>query len=170
MAKDKSREKLFRHVISLVTNVSLFVVFGTMLLLIYLPYSDSIDAMFDPRPEPLTGSYENVGPVDEDKVVNGIHVATGMVYDDNFMVVKRACTSCHSAKLVTQNRATRDGWKQMIRWMQETQNLPDLGKDEGKILDYLAKNYAPNDVGRRQILDQEQIEWYTLQLDELHAE
>ena len=168
MTKKKNEVTLFVQMVNLVVRGSLLIVFGTMLLLIYIPYSDSIDAIFEPGPELLTGSYENVssdGSSNNEKVVNGIHVATGLVYDKNFQVVRASCTSCHSAKLVTQNRATRDGWKQMIRWMQATQGLPDLGKQEVKILDYLAKNYAPDDVGRRKVLDQSEIEWYTLNLN-----
>ena len=51
------------------------------------------------------------------EVVDGIHIASGMVYDENFDVVKATCTSCHSSKLIIQNRATREGWKDMIVWM-----------------------------------------------------
>ena len=61
---------------------------------------------------------------------------------------------------MTQNRATRDGWKDIIVWMQETQKLWDLGDNEPLILDYLGKNYAPNKKGRRQNL--KNIEWYEL--------
>jgi len=70
------------------------------------------------------------------------------------------CTTCHSAELVTQNKMTRDGWLATIRWMQESQNLWDLGQNEDLILDYLAKNYAPEDTGRRRSLGK--IEWYEL--------
>ena len=77
------------------------------------------------------------------------------------LLVIANCTGCHSGKLVTQNRATREGWRNMIRWMQETQNLRDLGTDEEKILDYLAKHYAPAEQGRRQNLVVE--EWYELE-------
>ena len=77
------------------------------------------------------------------------------------LLVIANCTGCHSAKLVTQNRATREGWRNMIRWMQETQNLKDLGADEEKILDYLSANYAPTEQGRRQNLTVE--EWYRLE-------
>jgi hypothetical protein len=44
--------------------------------------------------------------------------------------------------------------------MQATQNLWDLGEDEAIILTYLAKNYAPSAIGRRQSLVVEQ--WYAL--------
>ncbi|MEL6926059.1 MAG: hypothetical protein AAFO94_18605, partial [Bacteroidota bacterium] len=78
---------------------------------------------------------------------SGLIVATG------FPQVRALCTSCHSAKLITQNRASREGWEQMIRWMQEKQNLMDLGTNEPIILDYLAANYAPQEAGRRANLD-----------------
>ena len=62
---------------------------------------------------------------------------------------------------MSQNRATREDWQEMIRWMQKTQNLWDLGENEPKILDYLEKNYGPEDTGRRKQLDVK--EWYTLE-------
>jgi len=103
---------------------------------------------------------------DWDLVRNGIHVRTGLKADPNLKLIIGSCTSCHSAKLITQNRATRQGWQNMIVWMQETQGLPNLGTKEPIILDYLAKNYAPKEVGRRQNLNIEEIEWYILNLDD----
>lgn len=100
------------------------------------------------------------------EVVDGIHVQTGLVYAEGFDIVRGTCTACHSAKLVTQNRATREGWAHMIDWMQETQGLWDLGKNEAIILDYLAKHYAPKAVGRRANLDLEAVKWYVLELKE----
>ena len=82
-----------------------------------------------------------------------------MVDAEGVVIVKAYCTSCHSAKLISQNRATREGWESMIRWMQQTQNLGDLGVNEPIILDYLAEHYSPVRKGRRQAL---QIEWYDL--------
>jgi hypothetical protein len=90
---------------------------------------------------------------------------SGLAYAPGFGIVRGNCTTCHSAKLITQNRATREGWKQMIVWMQETQNLHDLEEDEPIILDYLAKHYAPAEVGRRGNLDVEEIEWYIHELE-----
>lgn len=63
--------------------------------------------------------------------------------------VRRNCTVCHSAALITQSRATREGWLEMIRWMQDTQRLWPLGENEEVILDYLAANYSPSFRGRR---------------------
>ncbi len=103
---------------------------------------------------------------EEDQIENGIHMPTGLVVAEGFEQVRATCTACHSAKLVTQNRATRQGWKEMIRWMQETQGLWQLGEQEDVILDYLAANYAPQETGRRANLDLEAIEWYVLERTE----
>ena len=55
------------------------------------------------------------------------------------------CTACHSAKLVQQNRATRHGWREIIRWMQRTQGFWELdAQHEEQMLDYLATHYGPN--------------------------
>ena len=100
-------------------------------------------------------------PADLEGVVNGIHVESGLVVGENWELVRTTCTACHSGKLVTQNRADREGWTKMIRWMQETQNLWDLGENEGPILDYLATYYAPQKKGRRARLTN--IQWYDLE-------
>ncbi|MEM1325266.1 MAG: hypothetical protein AAGI23_04890 [Bacteroidota bacterium] len=100
------------------------------------------------------------------KVQDGIHVESGLVYAAGFELVKTQCTTCHSAQLITQNRASRAGWEQMIRWMQATQGLWELGDNERPILDYLAEHYAPEEEGRRANLDVEAIEWYVLELEE----
>lgn len=85
----------------------------------------------------------------------------GLVDAPGHNLVFSQCSGCHSLKLVTQNRATRDGWKNMIVWMQETQNLWDLGENEDKVLDYLSTYYAPTKQGRRANL--KVSEWYQLE-------
>lgn len=118
------------------------------------------------RPAPVKSTYT---PSEEelfDEVKDGINVQTGLIYAKGFETVRRNCTSCHSPKLIIQNRATKEGWKQMITWMQETQGLWDLGKNEAIILDYLSTNYAPEETGRRANLEVEKIEWFVLELDE----
>lgn len=95
------------------------------------------------------------------KIENGIHVQTGFVDDKGIKQVIQNCTSCHSAKLVTQNRMSKEGWEATILWMQETQNLWDLGQNQEIITTYLAKNYGPVAKGRRQNL--ENIDWYPLE-------
>ena len=88
---------------------------------------------------------------------------TGMIVDKDLYMVKAQCTSCHSSKLIVQNRFTRDGWKQKIRWMQAKHNLWDLGETEKQVLDYLEKYYAPAPaVARREAL--KDIKWYKLEI------
>ncbi|WP_276166623.1 monoheme cytochrome C [Zobellia alginiliquefaciens] len=102
-------------------------------------------------------------PVEEDdfdKIENGIHVRTGFVEAPGMMETVQNCTNCHSAKLVMQNRMNKERWKSTIKWMQETQNLWDLGKNEDIIIDYLVTNYPPKKKGRREVLTD--IEWYEL--------
>ncbi len=86
-------------------------------------------------------------------IASPVHAETdpesGLVIAPGFEQVKAQCTACHSGRLVAQNRADREGWLQMIRWMQETQNLWPLGPAEPVILDYLATHYAPLPRGRR---------------------
>lgn len=100
-----------------------------------------------------------------EEIVDGIHVETGLAYGTGFSIVKSTCLSCHSSKLIIQNRATREGWQEMIRWMQSTQGLPALGTKESLILDYLAEHYAPVETGRRMALDTNEIAWYMLELE-----
>jgi len=97
---------------------------------------------------------------DFDKIENGVHVRTGLIEADGLMTVVNNCTNCHSAKLVTQNRMNEERWIATIRWMQETQNLWDLGGNEAIIVNYLVTNYPPKNKGRREILSD--IEWYEL--------
>ena len=98
--------------------------------------------------------------IDSADIENGIHLPTGLIVDRGIQEVMTTCAACHSLDLVKQNRATREGWKDLIVWMQETQKLWDLGESEAVILDYLSKNYAPTNTGRRKNL--EVAEWYDL--------
>ncbi|MFT6370884.1 MAG: hypothetical protein ACJAWH_001968 [Maribacter sp.] len=98
---------------------------------------------------------------DFDKIENGIHVRTGFINAPGLMETVNNCTNCHSSKLVTQNRMNKERWTATIHWMQETQNLWDLGKNEAIIVDYLVTNYPPLEIGRRKNLAD--IEWYILE-------
>jgi hypothetical protein len=93
-------------------------------------------------------------------VRDSLDAQTGLVLAPGFQVVKSNCVRCHSPQLITAKRATREGWEGTIRWMQATQGLGDLGKEEALILDYLAKHYAPTQEGRRPPL--KDITWYRL--------
>lgn len=135
--------------------VTLIIGIGLMYLLrnpelLAQPPKQEIATVEAPAPSPMA-----------EEIVDGIHVNSGFRAEGDYEIVIAMCTSCHSSKLVLQNRADREGWKAMIKWMQETQNLPDLGENEAKILDYLAEHYAPEKTGRRANLAVE--DWYEIQ-------
>lgn len=92
--------------------------------------------------------------------VGSIDVESGLVIDNGFGVVKAQCGSCHSTKLVAQNNLSRQGWTELIRWMQKEQNLWDLGEQESIVLNYLEKNFGPKNNGRRKKLEIDN--WYVL--------
>lgn len=113
-----------------------------------------------------TGQAEESGTQasqDWNRIENGIHVRTGLKEDEGLMAVVTHCTACHSAQLVIQNRMNKERWNATIRWMQETQNLWDLGENQEVIVDYLVRNYPPTEKGRRENL--KNIEWYELKVD-----
>ena len=106
-------------------------------------------------------SVAEVIEVDEDRIENGIHVRTGLVDADGLMTVVNNCTNCHSSKLVIQNKMTAERWNATIKWMQETQNLWDLGRNQEVIVNYLVTNYPPETKVRRTVLTD--IDWYELE-------
>jgi hypothetical protein len=100
-------------------------------------------------------------PIMVQDTTRGIDTATGFVIADGIDLMRAHCTGCHSSKIITQYRASREVWLDKIRWMQKTQNLWDLGEAEPKILDYLARYYAPtNAYDRRAPL--KSVQWYKL--------
>lgn len=99
-------------------------------------------------------------PVDAEAIENGIHLRTGLKVATGYREVINNCTTCHSASLLVQNRMDAKGWKATIKWMQQTQNLWDLGEKEETIIKYLVSNYPVENKGRRQPL--EEIDWYLL--------
>ncbi len=137
--------------------VGLFALFAiTAITILYLLSNPTLFQKKEPIQEYVVVPQED----DFDKIENGIHVRTGLVEAEGLMTVVNNCTNCHSALLVTQNRMNEERWISTIRWMQETQNLWDLGKNEEIIVNYLVTNYPPVNKGRREIL--KDIEWYQL--------
>lgn len=64
--------------------------------------------------------------------------------------VEALCGSCHSLRLVTQQGLARDVWSEVIDYMVEEQDMPELEPDEEiLILDYLARFYGPDRLGAR---------------------
>jgi hypothetical protein len=133
---------------------SLFGIAGTVLL--FYMVDPSFSAFKD-----NSEIYAIVEEVDEDLIENGVHVRTGLIEAEGLMTVVNNCTNCHSAKLVTQNCMSEERWNATIRWMQETQNLWDLGGNQEIIVNYLVANYPVKDKGRRE--DLTNIEWYELE-------
>jgi len=69
--------------------------------------------------------------------------ATGFPEGPGRELVVQQCTACHSGRLVQQNRATREGWREILRWMQRSQNLWVLPPEtENRILAYLATHFG----------------------------
>ncbi|MDT7833254.1 monoheme cytochrome C [Flavobacteriaceae bacterium S356] len=123
------------------------------LLLLFLIYDPTL-SIFEKTPD------NQVAIVDEDKIENGIHLRTGLKDAKGLMTVVNNCTNCHSAKLVIQNRMNKERWDATIRWMQETQNLWDLGENQQIIVDYLVTNYPVLEKSRRENLAN--ITWYEI--------
>ncbi|MDO6473193.1 monoheme cytochrome C [Maribacter sp. 1_MG-2023] len=147
-------QRLYRKIIL----ASVVVTIGGIAL-IYFIFDSSLSAFKGNEPE--TEIVEI--PVDDDfgKIENGIHVSTGFIEAPGMVETIQNCTNCHSAKLVMQNRMNQERWKSTIKWMQETQNLWDLGENEAVIINYLVTNYPPKKKGRREVLAD--IEWYQLE-------
>ncbi len=138
---------------------TVMVLFGiTALSIVYLISDPTLSFFKEAKP---AEEYAVVPQEDDfDKIENGIHVRTGFKDAEGLMTVVNNCTNCHSAQLVIQNRMNEERWKATILWMQETQNLWDLGKNEDIIVNYLVTNYPPQKKGRREIL--RNISWYDL--------
>ena len=75
---------------------------------------------------------------------------------DGKQEVEENCTTCHTAKLILQQRMSRKRWDETITWMQEKQGLwnlqPSLRK---KILDYLSLHFGPQNPSPADIVPSE---------------
>ena len=79
-----------------------------------------------------------------------IDESSGLIKSQGWEQVQANCGGCHSHALVTSQRADRQTWLDIIRWMQATQNLWQFpAETEAQILDYLAANYPPRENRRR---------------------
>jgi hypothetical protein len=79
-----------------------------------------------------------------------IDATSGLIKNPGWEQVRAHCGGCHSHALVTGQRADRNTWLDIIRWMQATQNLWQFQPQvETQILDYLAANYPPQPNRRR---------------------
>ena len=79
-----------------------------------------------------------------------IDLTTGLVKAGAWEEVRAYCGSCHSLDLVTSQHNSAAGWQGTIRTMQRSHNMVDLpAPTEARIVDYLAKHYAPQSRGHR---------------------
>ncbi len=141
--------------------LTIFLVFIAIAgILVYLLIDPTLSAFKSNEPAQEYIKVQDVDEEDFDKIENGIHVRTGFIAAQGLTEVVNNCTNCHSSQLVIQNRMNRERWIATIRWMQETQNLWDLGNNEEIIVNYLVTNYPPLKMGRREALTN--IEWYEL--------
>ncbi|WP_142783957.1 monoheme cytochrome C [Changchengzhania lutea] len=155
-----SKEEKFRKQIKKVYHLllllfSLFLIAGVMLVY----YTINPDFFtFKTKTETIVSI-----PIegDEDSIENGIHIRTGLIEAEGLMTVVNNCTNCHSSKIILQNRMNTERWNTTIKWMQETQNLWGLGKNQEIIVNYLVTNYPVKDKGRRDNLSN--IDWYELE-------
>lgn len=136
---------------------AIFAIFGLLALLIVMVITNPELLHPVQQKAAVEGAMYTYLP-DDDLIVDGVHQRTGLLEAEGLMAVVNNCTNCHSAKIITQNRMNQERWRATIRWMQETQNLWDLGANEDIIINYLVTNYPIEHVGRRQSLTQ--IDWY----------
>jgi len=156
MKLPKEFKNPIKDLYTIITSMSLVIGIGILACILLLVNPEIIEStMIDS--EYLTVTAEE----NEDKIENGIHIRTGFVDDKGLIETINNCTNCHSSKLVIQNRMSKEQWIATIRWMQKTQNLWDLGRNEEIIVNYLSKNYAPIKKGRRENLTN--INWYQLE-------
>ncbi len=137
----------------------------TILVLVLTVLLGAVGIYLHYSPKPLFTQKTKSTTIEDGSITeiftDSIHNATGFIQGEHLELVIENCTGCHSSKLIIQNRASKEGWMGMIKWMQETQNLPDLGENEAKIVSYLATYYAPEEQGRRKPLTE--IQWYELE-------
>ena len=160
-----NQHSLIRELVAIVRMMTVIVsllLIGTVGTLIY--WSSGRDRT-EVSVAPAESINENTLPPSLTDTLNPIYSGNGLREGEGLLAVKANCLGCHSEKLITQNRFTREGWHEKIVWMQQTQGLWDLGDYEPLILDYLAEHYAPPvRVSRRPPLTD--IEWYKLADDE----
>lgn len=58
------------------------------------------------------------------------------------------CTACHSSRLVSNQRMSRERWDESLTWMTERHGMGELeGEMREAFLDYLADAFGPDSAG-----------------------
>ncbi|MFT6882287.1 MAG: hypothetical protein ACJAVY_001083 [Marinoscillum sp.] len=155
MGQESNIDKLFKRAFYLI-QIAIVLTMLTGGMLAYYYIDPELSAFSEKQEIAVLAVSE-----DPNKIENGIHVRTGLVEAEGLMTVVNNCTNCHSSKLIIQNRMNAERWNTTIKWMQQTQNLWDLGDNQAVIVNYLVANYPPKAVGRRANLSN--IDWYELE-------
>jgi hypothetical protein len=159
---DKKGDKINEQLPGVLNSLR-WLVMGVGLVVVFILVGGSYALLFKKNQVAYVEQSANDTDWEEEdyEIENGREIGTGLLVDKNWTLIKRHCTQCHTTKIITQNRASREGWASMILWMQETQNLWDLGEDLEGVLDYLARNYGVADEG----FSSEMIiqEWYEIE-------
>lgn len=143
--QEETERVVFKPIFKIASLILIsFVIIGALSVILYGPNQSQVA----------------IDEVDPEIIENGIHLRTGLIEADGLQTVITNCTTCHSSKLIIQNRMGEEQWNATIRWMQKTQGLWPLGNNQKIIVDYLVKNYPPIEKGRRPVLTN--IEWYKL--------
>lgn len=67
----------------------------------------------------------------------------GLPRSEGYELVDANCTGCHSVQIVMQQQATEARWDELLTWMVEKQNMPELLPDErDSIVKYLATEFG----------------------------
>lgn len=62
--------------------------------------------------------------------------------------VEGLCSACHSIRMVTQQRLSRDRWDELLDWMVAEQGMAELDAEtRDRVLDYLATHLSPGGAG-----------------------
>ncbi|MFT7652407.1 MAG: mono/diheme cytochrome c family protein [Candidatus Azotimanducaceae bacterium] len=80
------------------------------------------------------------------------HTGFAQSQDDGLAkaLVQGHCSGCHSLQLVSAQRGDEQFWTNIIRWMQDTQNLWEIPTDqEQMIVAYLSSTYGEESASRR---------------------
>lgn len=114
---------------------------GTMLFIYLLGSGDSADTIFQSSTQITAVAQKDTpevnlpAPSSDLLIKDGEDVQTGLLAGEGLQLIKVNCSTFHSSALILQNRFTRKGWHEKIVWLQETQGLWCLGKNEDIILD-----------------------------------
>ena len=69
----------------------------------------------------------------------------GLPATDGVELVYYMCSSCHSIRLVTQQRVTEARWDYLLDWMVKEQSMPELPpEDRAIVLAYLSRHFSAN--------------------------